>query len=214
MVGVFIVMWLAALMSLAASGMQHRQLATRFMAYANDRVVAFAAADSALLVARDRLTYGEQAAEIATATEFEAGPHGVLGASYRGHRSEVNRAAGWLKVDWNGNTAVMTADKARYFIERIAFSGYVPDAETAREARESPLRRYRVSAMGCGELPGTRVFLQAIYEVRPLRVQPAGSGVASTSFKTRQLNWREVVAWHDNTTVTFAPGTNRERCDA
>ena len=214
MVGVFMVMWLAALMTLAASGMQHRQLATRFMAYTNDRTVAFAAANKALLIARDRLTDGEQAAAIAAAAEYDDGPQGVLGASYRDGVRQANQAAGWTKVDWNASGVVTVTDHARYFIERIAFTGYFPGTEAAREASALPVRRYRVSAMGCGELPGTRVFLQAVYEVQPQRTRQPGNGAITSSFSARQLNWREVVAWHDSTTVRHATGRNRARCDA
>ncbi|AJP58330.1 hypothetical protein UC34_17915 [Pandoraea vervacti] len=212
MVGVFIVMWLAALMALAASGMQHRQMATRFVAYTNDRVEAFTAADRALLVARDRLVNGDEAADIAALSEFDAGPHGVIAASYRDSARVPNLAAGWGKVDWNGH-AVVAVDNARYFIERIAFTGVFPDAALAKIARESSIRRYRVSAMGCGKLPGTRVFLQAVYEVSASRTRAGPRGASANAFSSRMLNWREVVAWHDSSIVNAEPGRRRERCD-
>ncbi|AKM29614.1 hypothetical protein AB870_04945 [Pandoraea faecigallinarum] len=204
-------MWLAALMTLAASGMQHRQMAMRFIAYTNDRAEAFVAADKALLAAREKLVNGEQAANIAALAEFERGPHGVIAASYLTGFREQNRVVGWAKVDWNGRDVTAT-DNARYFIERIAFTGVFPDPPLATAARESPIRRYRVSAMGCGKLPGTRVFLQAVYEVRTPRGRGAGRGAPDT-FSSRLLNWREVVAWHDNSALKAMPGRRRERCD-
>lgn len=215
MVGVFIVMWLAALMSLAVSGMQHRQMATRFMAYTSDRVVAFAEADKALWIARDRLVNGEQASAIAARSEFDAGPHDVFAASYRTGYRWPNQEVGWVKVDWNGRGVVVT-ERARYFIERIALTGGFPDAALAKRAKESPVRRYRVSAMGCGRLPGTRVFLQAVYEVRESRARQAEHGAMAeslNSFSSRLLNWREVVAWHDSAIVKPEPQRRRERCD-
>ncbi|WP_139133223.1 pilus assembly protein [Pandoraea sp. ISTKB] len=212
MVGVFMVMWLAALMALAASGMQHREMATRFVAYTNDRMVAFAAADNALVVARERLVHGAQASEIAALSEWDAGPGDVIAASYITDYREPNRAAGWGKVDWNGRD-VVRMDNARYFIERIAFTGGYPDAGLAKVARESPIRRYRISAMGCAKLPGTRVFLQAIYEVKAQSVRRDEASAAARSYASRLLNWREVAAWHDSSAVKAVPGRRREHCD-
>ncbi|VVD82157.1 pilus assembly protein [Pandoraea anhela] len=212
MAGVFIVMWLAALMALAASGIQHRQMASRFIAYTNDRAVAFAAADNALRVGHDRLVRGAQASEIAALSELDAGPHDIMAASYRTGYREQNRVAGWVKVDWNGREVVRT-DNARYFIERIAFTGVYPNGALEKVARASPIRRYRISAMGCGNLPGTRVFLQAVYEVSARAGGQNGASVASGSYASRRLNWREVVAWHDSSVVTAEPGRRRERCD-
>jgi Tfp pilus assembly protein PilX len=214
MVGVFMVMWLAALMTLAASGMQHRQLASRFIAYTNDRAGAFAAADRALVEARDRITHDEYAADIAAMSAFEAGPLGVLEANHRGDIWYQRRVPRWRTVEWHGSSAVIAAHRARYFIERIAFSAYAT-AEPA--SHEASVRRYRVSAMGCGELPGARVYLQAIYEVRR-QTTAAKDGVASPSFSSRQLSWREVATWHeasqDGAVSTLAPNARQESCDA
>lgn len=210
MVGVFMVMWLAALMTLAASGMHHRQLASRFIAYTNDRAGAFAAADRALAEARDWLTHEARAADIAAVPAFEAGPHGVLEANHRGDIWYQRRVPRWRTVEWNGSAAVVATRRARYFIERIAYSAYLAGEP---ETRDMPVRRYRVSAMGCGELPGTRVYLQAIYEVRQ-RMGKAGGGGELASFSSRSLSWREVASWHDSSAVTPAPGTRSEHCDA
>jgi Tfp pilus assembly protein PilX len=219
MVGVFIVMWLAALMSLAASGMQHRQLASRFVAYTNDRAGAFAAADEALAEARRWLTDDARAEDIAAMSAFDAGPHGVLAASHRGDVWYPQRVPRWRTLEWGSSGAVVRVHKARYFIERIAFSAYlVGDAAK----RDPSVRRYRVSAMGCGDLPGTRVYLQAIYEVRR-RAPEVRPGVGSpsdasrssyASFTSRLLSWREVVTWHDGAAGVSAPGAQREPCDA
>ncbi|WAL81702.1 hypothetical protein OYT13_17925 [Pandoraea sp. XJJ-1] len=216
MVGVFIVMWLAALMALAASGMQHRQLANRFVAYTNDRVGAFAAADKALAEARDWLTDGAQAAEIASMSAFDAGPNGVLAASHRGDVWYPKRVPRWRTVEWSGSGAVVKRHKASYFIERIALSAYWTDDAAKRDAS---VRRYRVSAMGCGDLPGTRVYLQAIYEVRrrEQEVRPGegrGSDASRSSYSSRALSWREVVTWHDDAVGKSTHGAQRESCDA
>jgi len=213
MVGVFIVMWLAALMALAASGMQHRELATRFIAYTNDRVFAFGAAHDALRAARERLVGGADAPDIAAPYEFDEGPHGVIGARYRDGSREPNQMANWVGIGWN-DVRVVSVSSARYFIERIAFTEYLPDAREAKAARASLVRRYRVSAMGCGKLPGTRVFLQAIYEVRASRGRKAAGDAAPISFSSRRLNWREVASWHDSAMTTQVPGGGREHCDA
>jgi len=210
MVGVFMVMWLAALMALAASGMHHRQLASRFIAYTNDRAVAFAAADRALVDARDWLTHGARAVDIAARSAFEAGPQGVLEANHRGDIWYQRRVPRWRTVEWGGSAAVITAHRARYFIERVAFSAYLTSEP---ETPGASVRRYRVSAMGCGELPGTRVYLQAIYEVR-WRTKAVRSAVASPTFSSRLLSWREVSTWRDDTAVAFATGGRRENCDA
>ncbi|QHE93485.1 hypothetical protein PI93_010135 [Pandoraea fibrosis] len=213
MVGVFMVMWLAALMTLAASGMQQRQLAARFVAYTNDRAGAFAAADQALAEARDWLTHETRAAEIAGVSTFEAGPYGVLEANHRDDIWYQRRVPRWRTVEWNGSAAVVTTHKARYFIERIAFSAYRAGEP---EARDMPVRRYRVSAMGCGDLPGTRVYLQAVYEVRQVRQRPtdARSGGLPPTFSSRSLSWREVAAWRDDAVVPLAQDNRGEHCDA
>ncbi|WP_331694577.1 hypothetical protein [Pandoraea sputorum] len=213
MVGVFIVMWLAALMALGVSGMQHRELATRFIAYTNDRVFAFGAAHDALRAARERLVGGAHAPDIAVPYEFDEGSHGVIAARYRDGSREPNQMANWVGIGWN-DTRIVSVNSARYFIERIAFTEYLPDAHAAKAARQSLVRRYRVSAMGCGKLPGTRVFLQAIYEVRASRGRTAGGGAAPISFSSRRLNWREVATWHDNAITTPVQGARREHCDA
>ncbi|VVE03444.1 hypothetical protein PMO31116_02237 [Pandoraea morbifera] len=205
MVGVFMVMWLAALTTLAASGMQHRQLADRFIAYMYDRAHAFTAANHALVLARQRLTLGEDAAEIAARSEFDAGPHGVIEANHRGDIWFRNDTPRWRMLDWTRSDAVVSVRDARYFIERIAFSDY-PAVELT--PRAVSIRRYRVSAMGCGKLPGTRVYLQAIYEIRQ-RGEARRSGMAEPRFTPRLLSWREVTAWHDRETRAA-----RERCDA
>jgi Tfp pilus assembly protein PilX len=210
MVGVFMVMWLAALMTLAASGMHHRQLASRFIAYTNDRAGAFAAADQALTEARNWLTHEARAADIAAMSPFEAGPYGVLEANHRGDIWYQRRVPRWRTVQWNDNAVVVAAPRARYFIERIAFSAYLAGAP---EDSDAPVRRYRVSAMGCGRLPGTRVYLQAIYEVRQRTANAAG-GVTSPSFSSRSLSWREVATWHGDAAETPAQGIRRENCDA
>ncbi len=210
MVGVFMVMWLAALMTLAASGMHHRQLASRFIAYTNDRAGAFAAADRALADARERLTHDARAQEIAAMSAFEAGPHGVLEANHRGDVWYQRRVPRWRTVEWGGNAVAVTAYRARYFIERIAFSAYLAGEPQARDAS---VRRYRVSAMGCGELPGSRVYLQAIYEVRR-QTSAARGGATAPSFSSRVLSWREVATWHDAAAATFATHADREPCDA
>ncbi|ALS67439.1 pilus assembly protein [Pandoraea apista] len=210
MVGVFMVMWLAALMTLAASGMQHRQLAARFIAYTSDRAGAFAAADQALTEARDWLTHTSRAADIAGVSVFEAGPFGVLAANHRGDIWYERRIPRWRTVEWYGSSAVVATRKARYFIERIAFSAY-PAGEP--QAGDTPARRYRVSAMGCGELPGTRVYLQAIYEVRQ-RPAEARSGGRAPSFSSRSLSWREVAMWHDSVVATPVQRNRDEHCDA
>ncbi|VVE32784.1 hypothetical protein PAQ31011_03758 [Pandoraea aquatica] len=213
MVGVFIVMWLAALMALAASGMQHRELATRFIAYTNDRVFAFGAAHDALRAARARLVGGAEAPDIAAPYEFDEGPHGVIGARYRDGSREPNQMANWIGIGWK-DARVVAVSNARYFIERIAFTEYLPDAREAKAARASLVRRYRVNAMGCGKLPGTRVLLQAIYEVRASRGRNAAGVAVLTSFSSRRLNWREVATWHDSAISTRVPGARREHCDA
>ena len=213
MVGVFMVMWLAALMTLAASGMQHRQLAARFIAYTNDRVGAFAAADRALTEARDWLTHETRAADIADVSTFEAGPYGVLEANHRDDSWYRRRVPRWRTVEWNGSAGVVATHKARYFIERIAFSAYLTGEP---EVRDTSVRRYRVSAMGCGNLPGTRVYLQAIYEVRQVRQAAANarSGGVPPTFSSRSLSWREVTAWRDDAAVPLAQGNRGEHCDA
>ncbi|VVE32029.1 pilus assembly protein [Pandoraea terrigena] len=219
MVGVFIVMWLAALMSLAASGMQHRQLASRFIAYTNDRAGAFAAANEALAEARRWLTDDARAAEVAAMSAFDAGPHGVLAASHRGDAGYRQGVPRWRTLEWGGSDTVIRGTKARYFIERIAFSAYLT-VDAAK--RDASVRRYRVSAMGCGDLPGTRVYLQAIYEVRR-QVQgghPDGATrsdaarSAPLSYSSRSLSWREVATWHDSAAKPSAQGVQREPCDA
>lgn len=211
MVGVFMVMWLAALMALAASGMHHRELASRFIAHTSDRAAAFSAADNALAAARDVLTRDERAADIAAAgSVFDAGPYGVIEANHRGNVWYQKQVPRWRTVDWQGSGAVIAGRSARYFIERIAFSAYLTDEPAVRDAS---VRRYRVSAMGCGDLPGTRVYLQAIYEVRR-QTQDARSRGPSSSFSSRLLNWREVVAWRDGANNMPAQDAHRERCDA
>lgn len=205
MVGVFMVMWLAALTTLAASGMQHRQLADRFVAYMYDRAHAFTAANNALVLARHRLTLGPEAADIAAVSAFDGGPHGVIEANHRGDIWFRNDTPRWRTVDWTRGDTVVAVKDARYFIERIAFSDYPALDPTSRVAA---IRRYRVSAMGCGKLPGTRVYLQAIYEIRQ-RDEARRSGISESRFIPRRLNWREVTAWHDRETRAA-----RERCDA
>ncbi|MBN4666111.1 pilus assembly protein [Pandoraea nosoerga] len=207
MVGIFMVMWLAALMALAASGMQHRQLANRFMAFASDRVKAFDAADRALAQARHRLTDGPEASEISRVPTFQAGPNGVLPAQQRDADWSRHWRSRWQTVDWERADAVVRVHKARYFIERIAFTAYEADDG----ARNVPVRRYRVSAMGCGDMPGTRVYLQAIYEVR--RRQPQRHDGAGPSFALRPLSWREVVSWDDSAVKSSTGTEHRGRCD-
>ncbi|WP_353192954.1 hypothetical protein [Pandoraea pnomenusa] len=210
MVGVFIVMWMAALMTLAASGMQHRQLANRFVAYTHDRVGAFAAADAALAEARHWLTRDDVANAVASVPVFEAGPDGVLAGNHRDDVWFARRVPRWRTVDWHRNGAVAAAGNARYFIERIALAEYLTETSQTGDASR---RRYRVSAMGCGKLPGTRVYLQAIYEVR--RQVATGAGAkASPSFSSRLLSWREVSIWHDDTDGLVEPGRRREACHA
>jgi Tfp pilus assembly protein PilX len=213
MVGVFMVMWLAALMTLASSGMHHRQLASRFIAYTNDRAGAFAAADRALADARERLTHDARAVDIAAMSAFEAGPHGVLEANHRDDVWYQRRVPRWRTVEWGGSAVAITAYRARYFIERIAFSAFPAYLAGEPQTSDASVRRYRVSAMGCGELPGTRVYLQAIYEVRR-RTTAVRGGATSPSFSSRLLSWREVATWHDGAAEAFAPHASREHCDA
>jgi Tfp pilus assembly protein PilX len=207
MVGVFMMMWLAALMALAASGMQHRQLANRFMAYANDRVKAFDAADRALADARHRLTDGADARAISQASTFQSGPNGVLAAQQRDADWSRTWQSRWQKVDWRRHDIVVRVHRARYFIERIAFGAYEVDGD----ARSASVRRYRVSAMGCGDLPSTRVYLQAIYEVRRRESLKREGG--APSFALRPLSWREVVSWDDSAIRSSALTARSESCD-
>lgn len=247
MVGVFVVIWLAAMMSLAAAGALERQLADRFMNYTGDRAQAFEAAEAALANARDDLTTGPRATDIHRSLAWRTQPHGIEAMPDPGR--DVVKI--WQRIDWrddtktvpsgmyvpvNGepvlrrevteptrtmpsvrtpsrqgasgtsrdaasssdgagdganNTSQQAADneallrrRGRYLIERV------PRPELDGKVTSGALL-YRVSAVGYGTMPGTRVYLQAIYEVTPKR---PGSGFEG--FVARRLSWREVALWH------------------
>ncbi|VVE46842.1 hypothetical protein PPN31114_04470 [Pandoraea pneumonica] len=221
MVGVFMMMWLAALMTLAASGSHHRQLAVRFVAFTNDRARAFSAAEHALSDARRWLTEGAQAADIAAAREDMAGPYGVLGPENRVDWP-LHRMRRWQTMRWgNRDAANVTGDstgsvpmraltdatmgartattsRGQYFIERIAYSAEAFDGSAGPTKRDPSTRLYRVSAVGYADLPGTNVYLQAIYEIRPMPVPVGVSRNSAPRWMSRRLNWREVVIWHSD----------------
>ncbi|ALS60750.1 hypothetical protein AT302_14170 [Pandoraea norimbergensis] len=200
-------MWLAALMTLAASGSHHRQLSGRFAAYTNDRARAFAAAEGALSEARHWLTHDANAVDIASARDDTAGPYGILAPENR-IDWPLDRTRRWQTMRWDSREATNESTRGRYFVERIA---YAPEAlavaigvgaraagsivPSESEKRDALPRRYRVSAVGYADLPGTNVYLQAIYEVRRVVVPEGVSGGAAPVFTSRRLNWREVTVW-------------------
>lgn len=197
MVGVFMMMWLAALMTLAASGSHHRQLAVRFVAFTNDRARAFSAAEHALSDARRWLTEGAQAADIAASREDMAGPYGVLGPENRVDWP-LHRTRRWQTMRWGNRDAQRTTSRGEYFIERIAYSAEAFDGSAGPAKRNPSTRLYRVSAVGYADLPGTNVYLQAIYEIRPMPVPAGATGNSAPGWMSRRLNWREVVIWHSD----------------
>lgn len=197
MVGVFMVMWLAALMTLAASGSHHRQLAVRFVAFTNDRARAFSAAENALSDAQHWLTEGAQAADIAMAHEDMAGPYGVLAPENRVDWP-LTRTRRWQTMRWGKRDARRTTSRGPYFIERIAYSVEAFDGSAGPAKRNPSTRLYRVSAVGYADLPGTNVYLQAIYEVKPMPVPDGALGSRVPVLVSRRLNWREVVIWHSD----------------
>lgn len=211
MVGVFLMMWLAALMTLAASGSHHRQLSGRFAAYTNDRARAFAAAEEALSEARHWLTHDAGAVDIALARDNAAGPYGILAPENR-IDWPLNLARRWQTMRWDSRDKTTESSRGRYFVERIAYAPEAlaiaiggatraagSNATTASEKRDALPRRYRVSAVGYADLPGTNVYLQAIYEVRRLAAPERAGDRDAAAFTSRRLNWREVTVWQRST---------------
>ncbi|WP_141118813.1 hypothetical protein [Pandoraea sp. PE-S2R-1] len=220
MVGVFLMMWLAALMTLAASGSHHRQLSGRFAEYTNDRARAFAAAEGALSEARHWLTHDANAVDIASARDDAAGPYGILAPENR-IDWPLARARRWQTMRWDSRDTTSESSRGRYFVERIA---YAPEAlaiaigggaraagsivPTESGKRDTLPRRYRVSAVGYADLPGTNVYLQAIYEVRRASAPEGAASGAVSVFTSRRLNWREVTVWQRS-----SPEVRNDRSD-
>jgi type IV pilus assembly protein PilX len=171
---------LLAALTLGASAAQLAMLGEKAARAERDRLIAFQAAEDAMMDAERDINEGlGQPVEV---------PLQPLGSS----------KPAWQVVDLAGNGgteygaatgAAMAAGQAglpfrrpRYLVERVAY--LAPGAE----AGAPPSHYYRVTVIGFGSRPGTEAVLQASY------TRPAAAG-GGPEPPVRRHSWREIMDW-------------------
>lgn len=165
---------LLAALALGASAAQMAMLGEKAARSERDRLVAFQAAEDALMDAERDINGG-----LGQPTEVPAGP-------------SADKVPAWQAVDLAGSGATeygaltgahMEAGRGslpfrrpRYLVERIA---YTPSGAAGSDP---PAHYYRVTVIGFGPRSGTQAVLQASYKA-PLPV--------------RRYSWREIMDWQE-----------------
>lgn len=159
-----------------------------------DRTTALHAAEAALLDAEQEL-----AATLPSSPRFAAlaGAGFIAGCGRDGTENHglCTRTSppAWQKIDLAGADPALViygtytlrdlagvAAQPRYLVELIPLDPAYG-------------RFYRITALGFGQLAGTRVVLQSLYRVAP--AAGAGPPVLPTTWPDRRIGWREVANW-------------------